>query len=385
MSSVKVSIKPVIIDWVLAQVTEDQIGSDLMKSLNGWKAGTKLPTFNQLELLSSRSRIPLGYFFLENPPVEKLDLIQFRTVDSVELVNPSRNLIDTIYDMEEIQQWMRDYRIDSGYEKLQIVGSLKDYDDVRKIADIIRRDLGLLKDWFNSVNSKESAFHYIRNLIKDTGIIVMLNGIVGKNTHRSLNINEFRAFALVDEWAPLIFINGSDSENAKIFSLFHELVHIWIGVNDLFNDRRYTNSGNKIEVLCNAVASELVLPADVFIDAWSSDVSDDMNERIGKLAHRFKCSRCVIARKAYDKRKITYEDYNEVVEDSIRSFEEYKQSKKSGGNYYANAAYRLDRSFVLAICNSLMSGRTTYTEAFRLTNTTGKTFAEVASKFGGVA
>ncbi len=50
MSSVKVSIKPVIIDWVLAQVTEDQIGSDLMKSLNGWKAGTKLPTFNQLEL-----------------------------------------------------------------------------------------------------------------------------------------------------------------------------------------------------------------------------------------------------------------------------------------------------------------------------------------------
>ena len=332
----------------------------------------------------------VGYFSYDylaySEPTVKRDVDDSEAFKDVDLM-----LFDKVIAFDNVRQKiilivnMKLDDIDSGYEKLQIVGSLKDYNDVRKIADIIRRDLGLLKDWFNSVSSKESAFHYIRNLIKDTGIIVMLNGIVGKNTHRSLNINEFRAFALVDECAPLIFINSSDSENAKIFSLFHELVHIWIGVNDLFNDRRYTNSGNKIEVLCNAVASELILPADVFIDAWNSDVSDDMNERIGKLAHRFKCSRCVIARKAYDKRKISLADYNAIIDDSIRSFEEYKRIKKGGGNYYTNAANRLDRSFVLAICNSLMSGRTTYTEAFRLTNTTGKTFAEVASKFGGVA
>lgn len=384
MASVKVSVKPEIIDWVMSRTSEEYIGFDYMDLLREWKKESKQPTFSQIENISKRSRIPLGYFFLDNPPKEEIKLIEYRTVDSVELLNPSRELIDTVYEMEEIQQWMKEYRIDSGYNELNYVGSVKRYSDIISISNRIRNDLGMPKEWYETVSKREDAFRYVRNLLMDCGVIVMLNGIVGNNTHRTLNIDEFRAFALVDEWAPLIFINSVDSESAKLFSLFHELSHIWIGENDLYNDRRHSNNKNHIEIICNAVASELMLPQDLFIKKWNSFTGTDDSIRIKEIAHHTKCSECVIARKALDNKLISTAHYNDVVEESIWQFQEYRKNKKNGGNYYRTAAHKLDGNLVLALCDSIAEGKTTYTEAYRLTNTSRKTFSEVASSFGGV-
>ena len=44
---------------------------------------------------------------------------------------------------------------------------------------------------------------------------------------------------------------------------------------------------------------------------------------------------------------------------------------------------RLDRCFIRALCESINMGRTSYTEAYRLTNTSRKTFSEVADRLGG--
>ena len=86
----------------------------------------------------------------------------------------------------------------------------------------------------------------------------MMSGIVGNNTHRPLSIDEFRAFSVIDEYAPLIFINSNDSTNGKLFSLLHEFSHICIGENSLFNDRYSTGKKvRKVETLCNAVAAEV--------------------------------------------------------------------------------------------------------------------------------
>ncbi len=385
MPSVKVDIKPAVLDWVMSQTSEDLIGYELWNRLVEWKAGTKKSTFSQIEKLSKKCNIPLGYFFMDNPPIEQISLVEYRTVDSVELVNPSRELIDTIYEMEEIQSWMRDYRIESGYNSLNFVGSLKTYSDINIIAEHIRQDLGLPKEWFKAVRRREDAFRYVRNLLKDCGVLVLLNGIVGNNTHRKLNIEEFRAFALVDDWAPLIFINSSDSENAKLFSLFHELTHVWMGVNDLYNDRRHTIGRSNIEIICNAVASELILPQDAFMKIWSTNKIKDIAKKVEDIAQIFKCSECVVARKALDHGKISIDKYNKIVDETIKLFEETKKARTGGGDFYRTAANRLDGNLVLAICDSLLTGRTTYTEAFRLTNTSSKTFSEVASSFGGVA
>ena len=110
MPAVNVNIQPEIISWALSQTQEEKLGDKLMNNITQWLNGTKTPTFNQIEDFSKKANIPLGYFFLQTPPVEQIELLEYRTVDSIQLANPSRNLIDTIHEMESVQDWMRNYR-----------------------------------------------------------------------------------------------------------------------------------------------------------------------------------------------------------------------------------------------------------------------------------
>lgn len=385
MPAVNVNIQPAIINWALSQTYEEQLGSKLMENIRHWLDGTKTPTFKQIEDFSKKSNIPLGYFFLQTPPVEQLHLLNFRTVDSIQLANPSRNLIDTIHEMENIQDWMIDYRRDTGFDVLPIVGSMKGCTDVNVIVKVIRDDLSLKDNWYENCGSMNEAFNMIRSLLEESGVVVMQNGIVGKNTHRALDIEEFRAFAMPNEWAPLIFINGADSQGAKLFSLFHEVAHIWLGENDLYNDRRNSKNVKPIEVLSNAIAAELMVPTDRFLEKWDASTIEDVFEKIGELAKRFKSSESVIARKALDNKKIIQNIYTEVIENTITAYQEMKDNKTSGGgNYYNTMSSRLDGHFIKALCESISIGRTTFTEAYRLTNTSRKTFSEIAARQGGI-
>ena len=386
MAAINVNIQPEIIRWALSQVQEEKLGEKLMENITQWLNGTKKPTFNQIEDFSKKANIPLGYFFLQTPPQEKLDLLEFRTVDSVQLANPSRNLIDTIHEMEEIQDWMRDYRQEMGFDVLPLVGSMKKVKDSSKIVKRIRKDLEINDCWFEKCRDTREAFNHIRHQLEECGVVVMMNGVVGKNTHRALDVNEFRAFAMVDEWAPLIFINSADSSGAKLFSLMHEIAHIWIGEDDLFNDRHSnTAKVRSVEMVCNAVAGELLVPGNVFLDKWDScNASADVFDSITELARYFRCGEVVIARKALDCGKINSKIYGQVVQRAIEHYNNMTQNKEhGGGNYYNTMGTRLDGGFVRALCESVNMGRTSYTEAYRLTNTTRKTFSDVAKGLGG--
>lgn len=385
MPAVNVEIRPEIISWALNQTKEEKLGSKLMKNIEQWLAGTKNPTFNQIEDFSRRSNIPLGYFFLQTPPKENIGLLEYRTIDSIRLAQPSRDLIDTILEMESVQQWMGNYRQELEYEPNPYVGCIKNGAGPDEIAEKIREDLGLEKEWYKECNSISDAFHKLRSLLGECGIIVMMNGIAAKNSHRSLDLEEFRAFAMINDFAPLIFINGADSWGGRLFSLFHETVHIWLGRNDFYNDRRDSEKAvNTAEIICNAVAGELMVPDSIFLKKWIESPSENSDKKIKELARSFLCSESVIARKAFNHKKITKRMYDKIVLEAIEAFARRKQEKASGGNYYSTAQSRLDSAFVRAICESINNGRTSYTEAYRLTNTTGKTFFEVVNRLGGV-
>ena len=66
-----------------------------------------------------------GYFFLKTPPDEQMLLFEFRTINITGKKSSSRELIGTYYHMIAIQDWMRDYLINSGSENLSFVGSCK--------------------------------------------------------------------------------------------------------------------------------------------------------------------------------------------------------------------------------------------------------------------
>ncbi len=372
------SISPDVLRWVYQKAL---IGAPKsMSLLESWIAGAKIPTFNQIETVSRETRIPLGYFFLNNPPKENIPLLKFRTVNSERYSEPSRNLIDTIHDMEMIVDWMRRTLKDDDSEPCPVVGSCREARENSLIADYIREVLYLDLDWFGNYKNPEEAFKDIRERMNSIGVTVMQSGVVGNNTHRPLDAEEFRAFTIIDEYAPLIFINSTDSPRARLFSLFHEFAHVCIGIDSLYNvDNSSINDDNKIEVLCNAVAGNLLVPEILLRQKWNDNI--EAEELIASLADYFKCSQVVIARKAYDISLINKEKYNEVSKNVEEHYlKNRKQADKGGGDYYATAKSRMDHRFLRMLMESVAKGKTQYSEACRLTHTNRVTLSNLTEE-----
>lgn len=315
--------------------------------------------------------------FLQTPPTEAFPLLQYRTIGSIDADTPSRDLVDTINDMESVQEWMHGYMIESDYDRLAIVGCKKNESNPLAIVNSIQETLNIKADWYKNVKNVAEAFRFFRKKLENIGIIVMMSGIVGNNTHRSLDINEFRAFTLIDEYAPLIFINANDSQGAKLFSLLHELAHIWLGIDNFFNDRYGNANGvDSVEVICNAVAAEMLVPNILFKDEWQRTQNQDVMLKLSQLQSVFKCGVVVIARKALDNQYINKTQYQAIVDEAITQFRNSRK-EASGGNYYTTAASRVDNRFLIALDNSVREGKTQFTDAFRLTNTNRKTFSSL--------
>ena len=384
---VNVNISKETLGWIMANINFDALSSQIAGRLMSWYSGEKIPTFNQIEEASRATGIPLGYFFLNTPPKEDRTLLEYRTVDSLELEKPSRNLLDTIHDMEQIQEWAKNQMVTDGFSELEFVGSMEEVSEVSTFVSQIRQVLDLPRDWFASSKTSADSFRYLRAKISDAGVIVMMNGIVGNNTHRPLEINEFRAFAIADEYAPLIFINSNDSTNGKLFSLLHEFAHILIGKNNFFNDR-YSAHGrvNQVETICNAAAAEILVPSDLFMEKWNEVISEnDVKTTISTLAKYFKCGITVIARKALDHGYITSQEYTQVAQFAVYLYNEQRKKAKEnpGGDYYRTAASRIDQRFFRMLAGSVAEGKTLYSDAFRLTNTNRTTFRELTQQAGG--
>ena len=290
--------------------------------------------------------------------------------------------------MSSVQEWMVEYNKDNGASGYVFVGSVKISDGVAFTADVIRQELGLTLNWFDNSKSSVEAFRSLRNSIMNLGVLVMMNGVVGNNTHRTLSVEEFRAFTLIDPYAPLIFINSRDTENGKLFSLLHELVHVWIGKDSFYNYiYGASQKASKEEQFCNAVAAEILVPDSIFSTEWSKQ-SGSTENTISELGKRFVCSRFVLLRKALDIGKIDQREYGRLLnlfQKQFRAAKDQKQEKGSGGgDFYRTLRAKWDKRFIQALYASAQSGRTQYRDVYRLTNTTGKTFHELVGKAGGI-
>jgi len=382
MQPIFVDVAPVMIDWVMKSVSgtlDERVTDNLLK----WRNGDKKPTFNQVESVSKATQIPLGYFFLQAPPEEIFPVLEYRTINGLNTDTPSRNLIDTINKMENVQEWMRNYMIESDSDRLAIVGAGEGVSNPQTIANSIRKVLDIKPEWYKSVRNMADAFTFFRRKLENAGVLVMLNGIVGNNTHRVLDINEFRAFTLIDEYAPLIFINSNDSQSAKLFSLLHELAHVWLGLDNFYNDRHGNANGiDSVEVICNAVASEILIPNTLFRAEWQSAKNQDVLLKISETQSVFKCGIVVIARKALDNQYINKAQYQTIVDEAIEQFRASRK-KASGGNYYATAASRIDNRFLMALDSSVREGKTQYSDAFHITNTNRTTFLNLMEAVRG--
>jgi Zn-dependent peptidase ImmA (M78 family) len=380
MVGIRVKIEPTIINWVIENVPPEQTSPDIFDTLENWKEGAIRPTFKQLESISDKIHIPLGYFFLKTPPREELPVLEYRTVAGMAAKTPSRNLVDTVHYAENVQDWMRNYLIDSGADKLEFICKGKTPTDAGGLAKQIRNSLQLKINWYTDCKNANSSFKFIRTRLEGIGVLVLMNGVVGNNTRRKLDISEFRAFTLTDDFAPLIFINGNDSDGAKLFSLLHETVHIRLGIDGFFNERFGDNHHiSDAERLCNAVAAELLVPNELFTVRWETlrNQTNSSKTIIYKLASEFHCGNTVIARRAKDTGYINVGVYNEIADEAMDRYNQYVKNRGGGGDFYRTAATRLDKRFLLAVAGSVGEGKTQYTDAYKLTNLNRTTFSKL--------
>lgn len=383
---VNVSISKDVLDWIMAHIQLDTLPTQIVNYLLSWRNGEKVPTYNQIEKVSKATGVPFGYFFLQKPPEEDLTLVEYRTIDSVELHNPSRDLVDTMHDMDLIQEWMRSRLLDDGVAPLNYVGAQKNQKKINEFAAFVCELLHLNTEWFRQSKNTSESFRIVRRAISDAGVMVMMSGIVKNNTHRVLETNEFRAFTIVDNYAPLIFINSNDSWNGKLFSLLHEFAHVCIGESSLYNDR-YTDGTavREVETMCNAVAAEVMVPQNTFLAEWTRLRKDmDCAQTIISLSREFKCGITVIARKALDNGYIDVPTYKGYAQQAVEQYcQSRKHKKTNGGDFYRTTASRIDQRFFNLLLDSVATGKTLYSDAFRMTNTNRSTFSALAEHIGG--
>ena len=342
-----------------------------------WLKNETRPTLKQLEQFAKATSTPLGYFFLPKPPEIKLPIPHYRTVGDAQAAKPSVNLLETIYMMQRRQAWMREYLMDLGHEPLPFVGSWKLSSHPREVAQNMRNTLGLKNGWASVCRSWTEALQYLMDKIEEIGILVVRNGIVGNNTHRKLDVNEFRGFVLVDAYAPLLFINGADGKAAQMFTVAHELAHIWYGQSAAFDLSGLQPSVQRIEQACNQTAAEFLVPEDEMRAAWRH--VQYVNDRFNHLARHFKVSSIVAARRALDLQLITKDEFFNFYRDWLEN--EYDRDD-GGGNFYRNQNFRVGRRFAEAVYTSVKEGRLLYTEAYRLTGLSGDAFVKYGKYLG---
>ncbi len=378
-----VPVNPNILKWAI-----DRSGFPIeklreqFKKIDSWIVGEKEPTIRQLEVFSKKTMTPLGFLFLDQPPVdyEVIPIADFRTLGDTKISKPSPNLIETIRTMQGRQEWVRDLLVEDGESELEIVGSAKVGDNPKALAQRIRQELQLAPDWASTLGTWEDGLKVLRNAIEAQGILVFSNSVVGLNNNRPLDPEEFRGFVLCDSRAPLIFVNSADSNSAQMFTMAHELVHVWIGRDGLFNLIGMTPSTDESERFCNTVAAEILVPEYMLRDVWVTVKS--LRDPFAVIAKRFKVSPLVAARRAQSLGLISKSSFLAFYEkhraDWLR-FKEIRHKKKGGGDFYLTQDVRLSRRFSNTIVRAVREGRMLNRDAWNLTDLKGETFNRFAS------
>jgi len=375
-----VSVKPTLLKWARerAQLTPETL-ADLMKvsseAVLEWET-TGLLSLSRLEKWAKRTRTPIGYLFLNAPPDDSLPVADFRTHAGSAGTNPSTDLLETVHICQRRQAWYREFSLYEGSEPLPFVGSRDVGNPHTVIAAEIRKSLSWDKETRSGIASWADALRELAERVEALGALVMRSGIVGSNTRRKLDVDEFRGFALADEFAPLIFVNSADARSAQMFTLIHELAHIWLGESGISDVNMRSKS--KSECLCNRVAAEVLVPAAEFKDAWQQ--SDDAYDEARRVARMFRVSTYVILIRALDIGTITSDQFDEL---SDYAQSQVRAAKSGGGDFYRTQGVRLGKRFTAAVVYSALEGRTTYVQAFRLLGVKSeKTFDQFARNLG---
>ncbi|ALG85899.1 ImmA/IrrE family metallo-endopeptidase [Gordonia phthalatica] len=381
--TVRVDVEPDLLRWAAERAGWDRETVERRAPrFEAWITGTARPTLKQLEAFAKATHTPFGLLFLPRPPVEEVPIPDMRTIGNDDIAAPSANLLDTIYTCQNRQDWYRGYVEEHGIDSPDFVGAARASDPAEQVAAQIRQRLDFEVADRRGLAGPSAALRALIDRVESLGVLVMVSGIVGSDTHRRLDPDEFRGFALADPVAPLIFVNGSDTKAAQLFTLIHELAHVWLGGSALSDAAPTATSGVTDELWCNRVAAEVLVPRSVLHDEFNGHA--DQIE-ITRLARLFRASTLVVIKRLFDITLLDWADYQQVYNDErARLLSFIRDTKRSdGGDFYNTQPLRLSRRFTRSVIGSTVEGTTAYRDAYQLLGTkTHATFEKLAERVG---
>ena len=379
----RVAVNPELLRWARerAGLVQGELVGKFMK-LPDWETGNILPTLKQVETFARTVHVPIGYLFLTEPPEEPVPIPDFRTFAGRAVTRPSPNLLDTIYTCQERQNWYRDFvRVTQG-PKVGFVGSTTVAMPPEDVATQMRETLGFDLNAQKKCSTWTNALGLFIQQAEKAGVLVMISGVVMSNNYRSLDTTEFRGFALSDPLAPLIFANGSDTKAAQMFTLAHELAHLWLGTSALSNIGAAPQPGfRQEERWCNAAAAEFMVP----IVALHDELRDDelLPDRLSRLANVFKVSKLVILRRLLDANRLDRPSFDAAWAQEHKQLQTFARSGSGGGNFYHTTLSRVSHRFARALVVSTLEGKTLYRDACRMLGVNKiETFNNLGRKIG---
>lgn len=317
--------------------------------LLAWEAGEKKVTFKQAQKIADKLLIPFGYLFLQHLHKKELPIPDLRTIDNQSINEPSAELLKIIQIVQEQQDWYKNYLLTQGVEENILFKKFSVDDEVNEIVTDMRAVLSVPVR--QRKGSWEDFFRLLVKKIESIGVMVVRQGNLGHHS-KSLSVDEFRGFAIFDSIAPVIFINQADVPKARLFTLIHELAHIWIGKSGVSDISIQTNE--KIEVLCNAVAAEFLAPSTEFLELWRE--YDNWEDNLTELQSYFHVSDWVLVRRALTLGLIVNHEYSRYVTKLKKDY--LNRPKQDGGpSYYSTKKSQLSENFAQAIVSEALSGR----------------------------
>ncbi|ARY92784.1 DNA-binding protein [Lacticaseibacillus casei] len=361
VADTRVQVNKRLIDWALATTDlPSDVLADIQKRNKWLQVDFKhylQPTVKQLGLFARRLHVPFGNLLMDEPPKEEDIRLAFRTQENVP-AQVSLTLRDIIYEMQRKQDW---FKHESGVanQQLTFVGAARGASASETQRMMAR---------FIALHHAESPRHLYKDLraqLSQLGVLNMQKGGAGFGTNRPLNVSEARAFVLLDDYAPLIFINQKDSYTARIFSLIHEFGHILHGTDELLKN---LDSEKQEEQLINKATAAFLMPEQDFIRRVKE-------YDIRKAARFFNVSPLAAAIRAQGLGLIDHVVPEDFTEQPVASMD------STGGNPYNNALSLNDNRYMNTLVAAQERGAVQPTEAASLMGISYKMMDRTIEKF----
>lgn len=273
----------------------------------------------------------------------------------------------SLYLCRQRQDWYREHARMHGLPVLPFVGSASLQEAPEVVAARLRETLGLSTEGRRLLTTWMDALRQLIARADEAGVMVMVSSVVGSNSHRKLEVREFRGFALADNLAPLVFLNGADSKAAQMFTLAHELAHIWLGVTGVSNTQVDQVPEQQTERWCHQVAAELLMPLEEL--RATHQLHGPIPDEIQRLAREFKVSTLVALRRLFDAGFITQEALWQHYRQEQERLRSLGERSSNGGDFYRSLGARTSKRFARAIIASTLEGLTSFPDAFRMSHT----------------